>query len=487
MILKVRARAMALIVFGLSCVHCCAQTGYAPLANNEPGHLPPLPAATPSQGDSGMYSLPQLIDMGERNNPQARMSWEQAKQAAEGVGISRAELFPALAFDTLALKGNLLFGLPPNISSSGVIKVDSTIVVPAINLSWTVFDSGGNWATYDRAKFLALASKMALNEANEKVALQIYGSYFKLLSAKAQLLAAKTADETSRAVEDSVKLRFTNGLASTVEVTQARALRLASLARLIKATGDVESARVGLAVAVGMHGSQAIDIPAIDQAPSPEVIEASANDLVQQALSKRPDLIEAADRIKAAQYQEKEARSKLWPKIGIIASEMYTNVTSTPSSVAFTDVHGNTYVVAGNLHWDIFDAGAHYRRLQQAKSEVREATDKLDSMRLVAEQEVWNAYTGVTTALAEQDAAQASLDAATESFHLTETAYANGTKQLLDLEQSQSELAKADSAYQTARAQTLMLAAQLAFSTGDLLETGSKLPSAGSGPSQDVK
>jgi outer membrane protein TolC len=155
--------------------------------------------------------------------------------------------------------------------------------------------------------------------------------------------------------------------------------------------------------------------------------------------------------------------------------------------VAFTDVHGNTYVVAGNIHWDIFDAGAHYRRLQQAKSEVREATDKLDSMRLVAEQEVWSAYTGVTTALAEQDAAQASLDAATESFHVTETAYANGTKQLLDLEQSQSELAKADSAYQTARAQTLMLAAQLAFSTGDLLETGSKLPSAGSGPSQNVK
>lgn len=155
--------------------------------------------------------------------------------------------------------------------------------------------------------------------------------------------------------------------------------------------------------------------------------------------------------------------------------------------MAFTDVHGNTYVVAGNIHWDIFDAGAHYRRLQQAKSEVREATDKLDSMRLVAEQEVWSAYTGVTTALAEQDAAQASLDAATESFHVTETAYANGTKQLLDLEQSQSELAKADSAYQTARAQTLMLAAQLAFSTGDLLETGSKLPSAGSGPSQNVK
>ena len=411
---------------------------------------------------------------------------------ASEAGRGRCRHLTGLGYDwpfTLALKGNLLFGLPPNISSSGLIKIDATIVVPAINLTWTVFDSGGNWATYDRAKYLALASKMALNEANEKVALQIYSSYFKLLSAKAQLFAAKTADATSRAVEDSVKLRFTNGLASTVEVAQARAQRLASLAQLIKATGDVENARVGLAVEVGMRGGQAIDIPAIDQAPSPEVIEASANDLVQQAPAKRPDLIEAADRIKAAQYQEKEARSKLWPKIGIIASEMYTTVTvsNTPSSVEFLDVHGNTYVLAGNLSWNIFDAGARYRRLQQAKSEVREATDKLDSMRLVAEQEVWTAYTGVTTALAEQDATQASLDAATESFHVTETAYANGAKQLLDLEQSQSELAKADSAYQTARAQTLMLAAQLAFSTGDLLEAGSKLPSVGSSPVQDVK
>jgi outer membrane protein len=139
------------------------------------------------------------------------------------------------------------------------------------------------------------------------------------------------------------------------------------------------------------------------------------------------------------------------------------------------------------LHWDIFDAGRNYSRLQQAKSEVREATDKLDGMRLQAEQEVWSAYTAVTTALAEQEAAQASLDAARESFHVMETAYASGAKQLLDLEQAQTELAKADSAYQTARAQTLILAAQLAFSTGDLLETGSKLPGVGSSSTQEVK
>ena len=217
------------------------------------------------------------------------------------------------------------------------------------------------------------------------------------------------------------------------------------------------------------------------------MIEASANDLVQQALAKRPDLIAAADKIKAAQYHEKEARSKLFPKISVFASEQYIYSNTTPSIPGVTEISGNTYLVSGNLHWDIFDARAHYHSLQLAKSQVREANDQLDGLRLRAEQEVLSAYTNVVNALEEQDAAQAMLDAATESFHAIETGYASGAKQLLDLEQSQSELAKAASAYQAARAQTLSLAAQLAFSTGDLLETGAKLPNVGSSLTQEVK
>jgi hypothetical protein len=103
-----RPTTLALIVFGLTCACCCAQTD-APLPSTHPGHLPPIPTAAPSQSNSGVYSLPQLIDMGERNNPQTRVAWEQAKQAAEGVGIAPADLFSTLAFDTLALKGDLLF------------------------------------------------------------------------------------------------------------------------------------------------------------------------------------------------------------------------------------------------------------------------------------------------------------------------------------------------------------------------------------------
>jgi len=202
-------------VLGFACACCCAQID-APLPNTEPGHLPPVPAVASTQNDIGVYSLPQLIDIGESNNPQTRVAWEQAKQAAEKVGITRGELFPSLAFDVLAIKGDLLFGLPSNISSVGVVKVTSEILQPSISLEWTVFDFGGKHASYDRAKHLALASKMALDQSHQQVALHIYSCYYKLLSAKGQFAAAKTAAKASSDVEDSVKLRFVNGLASTM-------------------------------------------------------------------------------------------------------------------------------------------------------------------------------------------------------------------------------------------------------------------------------
>jgi hypothetical protein len=65
--------------------------------------------------------------------------------------------------------------------------------VPHISLAWAAFNFGGSRSTYNHAKYLALASKRALDQTNPMVALQIYSSYHKLLTGKGKLLAAKAA------------------------------------------------------------------------------------------------------------------------------------------------------------------------------------------------------------------------------------------------------------------------------------------------------
>ncbi len=451
--------------------------------------IPAVPGIDPLPGSAKVYSLPQLVDLGERSNPQTRIAWEQATQAAEGIGIARSALLPTLAFTTMALRGDLLFGLPPNLSSQGVIKLNNEILEPAVTLSWTIFDFGGDWSMYQRAKVLALASKLSLNATNEKVALQISKSYYQLLASKEQLQAASVSNEASSAVEKSVQVRFNNGLATIVQLDQAKAQRLQSYSQFVKAKGSVASGKVSLAASVGLTAGEAVDIDGLNNTPSPTVIRASANDLVKQALASRPELMEAADEVKAAQYAAKSARSDLFPKITLDAEEQYTdskNLGNSNSSTASnnllagnTTTKGSTYVIAARLQWTLFDWGARRDRLRQAQSQVREAGDRLASSRIDVEQEVWNAYVSVVSALEQQDSAKASLDAATELFRASREAYDSGTSDLLNLISSQTSLSQANSAYAEARTNTLEAATELAYSTGDLLAGGPKLPEKG--------
>src|SRR2546422_11340636 len=43
------------------------------------------------------YSLAELIDLAERNNPQTRVAWERARQYANELGIAKSAYYPILA------------------------------------------------------------------------------------------------------------------------------------------------------------------------------------------------------------------------------------------------------------------------------------------------------------------------------------------------------------------------------------------------------
>src|SRR5713101_4272057 len=49
------------------------------------------------------YELAELIDLAERINPETKVAWERAKQAASGVGLAQSEYFPILALRASAV------------------------------------------------------------------------------------------------------------------------------------------------------------------------------------------------------------------------------------------------------------------------------------------------------------------------------------------------------------------------------------------------
>jgi len=124
-----------------------------------------------------------------------------------------------------------------------------------------------------------------------------------------------------------------------------------------------------------------------------------------------------------------------------------------------------------SLTWDIFDGWARENRVARAKADQKQAAAEVDAIRDQVENEVWSAYSTARTALRQQKAAAALLDAASSSYTAALQSYTYGVRSQIDVVSAQRALAAARTADVSARTQLLTGIAALAYQTGDLLHT----------------
>lgn len=79
------------------------------------------------------YSLAELIDIGERNNPQARSAWERARQRAEQMGIEKSEYFPLLAGEALFADERQISPFPKPLVPRGYTTVEAPLIQPEVS------------------------------------------------------------------------------------------------------------------------------------------------------------------------------------------------------------------------------------------------------------------------------------------------------------------------------------------------------------------
>ena len=68
----------------------------------QPFTAPPRPAPALNLDPEKVYTLSELVDAAEKNNPETRVAWENAKARAAELGIARSSLYPTLAAAALA-------------------------------------------------------------------------------------------------------------------------------------------------------------------------------------------------------------------------------------------------------------------------------------------------------------------------------------------------------------------------------------------------
>src|SRR5580704_7788946 len=136
------------------------------------------------------YSLAELIDIGEHNNPTARIAWERAKQRAESLGIAKSEYFPVLAGIAAFGDSRQINPFPKALIPKGYSMVEAPFAQPEIALDYLLFDFGKRNAKVDAATAQKLAAGANFIQTNQDVAFRVATAYYNLVTAQERLQAA---------------------------------------------------------------------------------------------------------------------------------------------------------------------------------------------------------------------------------------------------------------------------------------------------------
>jgi outer membrane protein TolC len=412
-----------------------------------------------------IYTLPELVDLAEENNPETHILWERAKQKAAAAGIARSALFPTLAAVASASVNqySLFFGK---------FYHENTALFPAIvSLSYTVFDFGSRRANIDQAQANLLSSDFAFNDTHRKIIFRVTEAYYRLQDATAQEGAAQATLKDAQTVQDAVEARLANGLATLPDVLEARAATAQARYELASIQGLETIARGGLATVLGASPIGVFHIEDVSNVSIPAGVEEPIEAVVKRAVAQRPDLLAQLALVQSADAEIKKAHSALYPEISFSGDWGHSNgfgeqknFGSSAQSVIYP------YQAQVQIKWNIFDGGSRRNALASSQAGLKEVQAQVTSSRDQVENEVWTAYTNLKTAQQQQEAAAALLEAAQQSYDSATEAFRLGVRTFIDVTTAQRGLARARTALATARVQLLSSFAALAFQAGDPIQ-----------------
>jgi outer membrane protein len=431
------------------------------------------------------YSLAELVDIAEQNNPTTRIAWERAKQRAESLGIARSEYFPILV--GIAAFGDFrqIQPFPAALIPKGYVMVEAPFAQPEITLDYLLFDFGKREAKVDAALAQKLAAGANFIETNQEVAFRVATAYYNLVTSQERLQAAHETLNTAQTTQDAAEFQLANGRSTMPDVLNARAETAQATFDLESAQGDEMIARVQLAEEIGVEPTPNILIDAQQNAPLPQTLTMSIEELIDRAIQSRPDLAEQAAQIRAANDEVRSARADYRPRITLSASGAQSSLWPTSDSGPLGNASQPIWSATVAVQWRIFDGGARKHALREAESRKREEQDKMIDLHDRTTREVWSAYIGFRTAVQKQCAAVALLQSASTSYDASLDAYKYGVRTLVDVVTAQRQLAQARFSSVAARSELFLGAVDLEFVTGNLLR--SQPPATSSAQHEDTK
>ncbi|HUA39917.1 MAG TPA: TolC family protein [Candidatus Sulfopaludibacter sp.] len=419
-----------------------------------------------------VYDLAGLIDLAESANPETKVAWEQAKQAAAAVGLAQSEYFPILALNASADYSREPVPVPDSANTAGYLDLKTEQAQPVATLEWVLLDFGRRKSGVLAAKNQLLAANLGFNTQHQQIVFNVQSAFYEYCKARGRIDVAQSALNSALKVQQAAEERFKNGLATAPDVSQARQQAVAAAFDLEDVRAKQRDAQVVLAETIGITPTVPLHVMDFSKLPVPTNLEDTVEQVIDRTLKQRPDLMAQVAILREKEAEIRQARTAYYPTLAFEgeAGGSFDNsqMKFAGNTLPWSSTQQPVWGVGLSLTWSWFDGGSRKHKLEMAKAARAAAQHALEDSRDKAISQVWQAYTDTELAISRLVVATALVDASEKSYQQTFEAYQNGLSSLVDVLSARRELSQARYTQLDTRATLLESAAALAFASGDL-------------------
>ena len=376
----------------------------------------PTPAAAHTEDWRTLFNDPalqQLIESALVNNRDLRVAALNVEAFQAQYRIQRADLLPAVSANASGSRQRM----PPSVTRSKAL-INSTY---AVNLGVSAYELdffGRVRSLSEQALQTWLATEQARRSAELSLVANVANAY---LTWRADQELLELTRQTLAADEQSLRLTTRNrdaGKSSALEQAQAQTSVDSSRANLARYKRQVAQDLNSLTLLIG--------------APVPEQLPAQplASDLVQQLpaglpsdlLQRRPDILQAEYKLKAANANIGAARAAFFPSVSLTAN---AGTSSRDLSGLFSAGSG-AWTFQPQINLPIFNAGSLRASLDYSKLQKDVAVAEYEKSIQTAFQEVADGLAARSTYQQQLQAQRDLVQATQDYYNLAQHRYQNG-------------------------------------------------------------
>jgi NodT family efflux transporter outer membrane factor (OMF) lipoprotein len=327
-------------------------------------------------------ALDGFVDQALSDNLDLLQAWARLEQATALARQAAAGHWPEIAIETGYGKSQSNFSGGDRLGS---FSVTAERIPLTIGAAYEV----DLWKRIASQKRGAVLDKEATREDTESIAMtlaaQVAEAWFSLVEQGAQKRLLSQQQETGQTFLELTRLRFSQGLASALDVYQQRQQLAATRAEVPLVESRREVFRHQLAVLVG-NPPRALRPPARNAMPNLPPLPPTG--LPTEILARRPDVRSAHLRLAAADHRVAAAVADRLPALRVGGETGYESRDSGDIENLFDNW---IWSVFANITWPVFDGGRRKAEVDRNKAVVKEQLSVYGQVVLRALQEVEDA------------------------------------------------------------------------------------------------